>query len=125
MKNYSTQLIVDSNNSILYTYRGSPRFQEKGKDSYLTWNLIPVAIYDYVDPDYSDKQGWLQEIPHTGNIDSESIVQYVFVESFEDAMAEFGYSFIDVHKIYVREYEKERATLQDVDVVVANAKDLW
>ncbi len=119
------RLIVDDTNSVLYMYGDTPRFQENGKDSYLVWNLTPVAVYDYVDPDYSDVQGWLQEIPSTGNIESESIVQYVIVESFESALSEFGYSFIDVSKIYIRENYEDRAILESSEKAVANAKDLW
>jgi len=127
MQPHSTKLIVNDTNSILYTYREIPRFQEKGKDSYLVWTLIPIAVYDYVDPDNSDVQGWLQEIPTTGNIDEESIVQYVMIESFEQSLAEFGYSFIDVSKIYIKNYnyEEEQAGYQSVFDAIANAKDLW
>lgn len=125
MQPRSTKLIVDENNSIIYTFRGTPRFQEKGKDSYLVWNLLPIAIYDYVDPDYSDVQGWLQDTTGMRDIESESIVQYVISESFEDALAEFGYSFIDVSNVYVKDYGDERATSQSVFDAIANAKDLW
>ena len=125
MQPRSTKLIVDDNNSILYIYRDTPRFQENGKDSYLVWTLIPIAVYDYIDPDNSDIQGWLQEIPGTGNIDEESIVQYVISESFENALSEFGYSFIDVSTIYIRDYDEEQITSRSVFDAIANAKDLW
>ena len=126
-KNYSTQLIVDAEKTVLYAFRGSPRFQEKGKESYLLWTLIPIAIYDYVDPDYSDVQGWLQDLNviDGNSIEDEVIVQYVLTESFEEAMAQFGYSFIDIHTVYVKEYHAERAVPSSADTAVANAKDLW
>ena len=31
-------------------------------NTYIVWDLYPVAIWDYVDKDWSDKQGWLQEM---------------------------------------------------------------
>jgi hypothetical protein len=125
MRSSNPLLIVDDNNSILYTCRRAPRFQDDGKASYLVWDLVPVAIYDYVDPDYSDNRGWLQDTAGMINVDSESIVQYVITESFENALAEFGYSFIDVSNIYIKEYGEERATLQDAKIAADNAIDLW
>lgn len=125
MRTDNPLFIVNNTNSILYTLRRDPRFQYNGKGSYLIWDLIPVAIYDYVDPDYSDIQGWLQDTAGMINIDAESIVQYVIAESFESDLAEVGYSFIDVSNIYIKDYGEERATLQDAKIAVDNAIDLW
>lgn len=121
--------LIVSNNSILYAAKFS-RFEEKygddALDSYMIWSLTPVAIYDYVNPDYSDQQGWLQEIPHTGKIDSEEILQYPYVESFKDALEEFGFAFIDVDTIFVRNSnDGENITRATAEEAVANAFDLW
>lgn len=118
------QLIVSDNN-ILYTLRGEPRFQDNGTNSYLVWTLVPVAIYDYVDPDYSDKQGWLQEIPHTGEIDLEEIVQYVYIESLTSILGEYGYEFKDVNTVYVWDRDTERPVPDTAEAAVENALDMW
>jgi hypothetical protein len=114
-----------SDGSVLYSFSMEPRFVHKDMDSYLVWTLVPVAIYDYVNRDYSDKQGWLQEIPHTGTLDYEEIVQYVCVESFEDALEEFGYEFIDVGTVYVLGEGREAAEPETAETAVSNAFDLW
>ncbi len=114
-----------SDGSILYSFSREPRFEHKDIDSYLVWTLVPVAIYDYVNRDYSDKQGWLQEIPHTGTLDYEEILQYVCVESFEDALEEFGYEFVDVTTIYVLSENNEVAKPETAETAVSNAHDLW
>lgn len=114
-----------SNGDVLYSFSREPRFEHKDMDSYLVWTLVPVAIYDYVNRDYSDKQGWLQEIPHTGTLDYEEIVQYVCTESFEDALDEFGYEFVDVNTVYVMEEDTEVSEPVSAEEAVSNAHDLW
>ena len=119
--------LIVSNDQILYAPKFS-RFQDKGSDSYIVWDLTPVAIYDYVDPDYSNKQGWVQEIPYTGEIDLEQIVQYTYVESFKNALEDFGYAFIDVDTIYVKDVDDEGnvvSTKLTAEEAVDNAFDLW
>lgn len=120
--------LIKSENNILYASRFS-RFEEKfGNDctsSYIIWTLVPTAIYDYVNPDYSDQQGWLQEIPHTGTLDGEEILQYVYTESFKDALNDFGYSIIDVNTVFVRRDTDERAQRSTAEEAVSNAFDLW
>lgn len=117
------KLISDGN--VLYSFSQEPRFQHKDMDSYLVWTLVPVAIYDYVNRDYSDRQGWLQEIPHTGTLDGEQIVQYVCTESFENALNEFGYEFVDVNTVYVMGEGAEVAKPVSAEKAVSNAHDLW
>lgn len=121
--------LVVSDNNILYAAKFS-RFEEKFgddcMDSYIIWSLTPVAIYDYINPDYNDQQGWLQEIPHTGQVDSEEILQYPYIESFSDALKEFGFSFTDVDTVYVRSsYDGENIQKATAEEAVANAFDLW
>ena len=119
--------LVINNDQILYTLRDTPRFKYDSEvcNSYIVWTLIPIAIYDYVNPDYSDQQGWLQDIPYTGELDYEEIVQYVCQESLKEALEDSGYSFIDVDSIYVVGEGREHSELVPAETAVANAHDLW
>lgn len=79
--------------------------------SYIVWELYPVAIYDYVDPDWSDTQGWLQEIKE-GYVhgEVEAIAQYVYDDTFKELLTEFGYELVDIrddYEITMIDYDKD------------------
>lgn len=86
--------------------------QTIGKDilnnkSYMVWNLYPVAIYDYINPDWSDAQGWKQEI-QGGQVhgDMETIIQYPFDESFEQCCEENDYKVVNVNELTLFNYDR-------------------
>lgn len=116
--------LIKSEDNILYAVKFNS-FVPKDSDSYITWTLVPIAVYDYVDVDYSDVQGWLQDIGYTGELDYAQIVQYVYTESLESSLQDFGYEFINVKEIYIKEYSEERAVRSDAKQAVDNAFDLW
>lgn len=99
--------LVTIDNQVLYAlvYDSYEDKQFINNDSYVRWSLVPVAIYDYIDPDNSDVQGWLQEYPTIENIQSDGIVQYLFSESLEEALNQFAYSLIDVGEVYLKIYD--------------------
>lgn len=79
--------------------------------SYIVWKLYPVAIYDYVDPDWSDTQGWLQEIQDGYvNGETEGFAQYVCDDTFKELLTEFGYELVDIrddYEITMIDYDKD------------------
>lgn len=95
---------------------------------YVVWNLYPVAIYDYVNPDYSDKQGWLQEFNNGKQVlyDMDQLLQYINDESFTDVAKDYGYESVEVSGVYLRVYDKNEDTMSaprliDTDDAVDNA----
>jgi len=116
--------LIKSEDNILYAVKFNS-FVPKESDSYIIWTLVPIAVYDYIDVDYSDVQGWLQEIGYTRELDYEQILQFVYNESLESSLPDFGYEFIDVQDIFVKEYNEERAVRVSAKEAVDNAFDLW
>lgn len=106
--------------SILYI----PKAKQLTEDRYIVWHLYPVAVYDYVDVDYSDKQGWLQE--EGSDIEMETVVQYIQDESFYSVATEYGFDFIpyeEIGTVYYIDYTTNnprsiKITLQEA---IANA----
>lgn len=118
------KLVRTEYNDILY-YPRLYNTVDRGLESYTMWSLVPIAIYDYVDPDYSDVQGWLQEIPGTGEISYQELTQSICIESLEDVLVDEGFEFVDItDDIYVRNND-ERATRISIKDAVDQALDLW
>lgn len=115
------------NGKRLYAIRGS-RIERKDEilnnNAYIVWDLYPVAIWDYVDKDWSDKQGWLQEM-EDGEVvgEMEQVLQYPLTESLEDAFEEEGYRIEDVDFVYAIEYMSDdpKAEKITIEKAVRNA----
>lgn len=115
------------NGKRLYAIRGS-RIERKDEilnnNAYIVWDLYPVAIWDYVDKDWSDKQGWLQEM-EDGEVSGalEQVLQYPLTESLEDAFEEEGYRIEDVDFVYAIEYMSDdpKAEKITIEKAVRNA----
>lgn len=87
--------------------------------SYIAWTLYPVAIYDYVDPDNSDEQGWLQEIEN-GEVNGDvlNLVQYLGTESFEECVEDNGFTLTRVPEFVQMDYDTgKRKVISDKDAV--------
>ena len=93
-------------------------------NTYIVWDLYPVAIWDYVDKDWSDKQGWLQEMEDGEVVGGmEQILQYPLTESLEDVFEEEGYRIEDVDFVYAIEYMSDdpKAEKITIEKAVRNA----
>jgi len=86
-------------------------------NTYIVWDLYPVAIWDYVDKDWSDKQGWLQEMEN-GKVSGamEQVLQYPLDESLEDAFEEEGYDIENVDFVYAIEYMSDDPKVEKITV---------
>ena len=83
-----------------------------------------MAIWDYVDKDWSDKQGWLQEMEDGEVVGGmEQILQYPLTESLEDVFEEEGYRIEDVDFVYAIEYMSDdpKAEKITIEKAVRNA----
>lgn len=95
----------------------------------LRWEMYPIAVWDYVDPDYSDKQYWVQQmIPGKGMYPNDIIdeLQYILTESAQDGFRECGYNQTPVSRVYYKDFKNpdERAKQISVEDAVNNALDL-
>lgn len=92
--------------------------------TYIVWDLYPVAIWDYVDKDWSDVQGWLQEM-EDGEVvgDLEQVIQYPLVESLEDLLQDEGYEVVDVGSVYAIEYMEDDPKSEKISIeeAISNA----
>ena len=95
----------------------------------LRWEMYPIAVWDYIDPDYSDKQYWVQQmIPGKGMYPNDIVdeLQYILTESAQDGFRECGYNRISVSRVYYKDFKNpdERAKQISVEDAVNNALDL-
>lgn len=86
--------VINGDNDKIYEMQLS-HTQYKGKNSYSVYHLYLVAGVDYVNPDWSDQQGWVNNERFIEDVQLETFVHYFVVESLEDALAEEGYEIID------------------------------
>lgn len=114
------------NSKRLYVIRDA-RIERKedilDNGTYIVWDLYPVAIWDYVDKDWSNRQGWLQEM-EDGEVagDLEQVVQYPLVESLKDLLQDEGYEIVDVDSVYAIEYMEDdpKSEKISIDEAVSN-----
>lgn len=86
--------VANDENNMIYEVKLSHTVA-KGKNSYSVYNLYLVAGFDYVDPDWSDKQGFVKNDRFIDDAQLETIVHYFVIESLEESLEESGYSIID------------------------------
>ena len=58
-------------------------------------HLELVAGWDYVNPDYSDMQGWCSAENFVDDIQSEIVTQYFLVEGMKEALEENDYTVLE------------------------------
>lgn len=120
--------VYKGNDNILY-FPKSEKTHGDMCNPYLIWTLYPVAIWDYVNPDYSDRQGWIQQVTSRGLFPNETyeIVQYVMSESLEDCLIEDGYTPITISKVFYKDYisnPDDRAKQIIIGDAIYNALDV-
>lgn len=96
---------------------------------YVIWTLYPIAVWDYVDPDYNDKQYWIQQVTDRGMFPNETyeVLQYVMTESFEECLNAAGYTSITISKIFYKDYlsnPDDRAQQIHIGDAIYNAFDV-
>lgn len=71
----------------------------------LRYNMSLVAGYDYVEPDYSDKQGWVSKEAFVEEIQDEDLLVYPLEESLLENAESEGYKFIHIEDYYIHPYK--------------------
>ena len=92
--------VINDDRDMIYEVKLADT-QYKGRNSYSTYSLYLVAGRDYINPDYSDQQGWVGSDRFVDDVQHESIVHYFVTESLEDCLADNGYTLVArLPKIY-------------------------
>lgn len=77
-------------------------FESYSNYSSIHWNLELVAGWDYINPDYSDTQGWCKPENFIEDVQSEEVIQYFFEEGLEEALDFDGFKKIEFNENIVR-----------------------
>lgn len=126
MKNFK----VYENNKILYFAKAESNLSGDITNPSIRWTMYPIAVWDYVDPDYSDKQYWLQQfVPNTGLYPNETFeeIQFIFDETGQSVFQETGYNLILVSEVYFKDFYNDpdaRAKKISVEDAINNALDV-
>lgn len=86
--------VINATDDMIYEVKHVDT-QYKGMNSYSTYSLYLVAGMEYINPDYSDQQGWVGPDRFVDDVQYDSIVHYFVTESLEDCLADNGYAIID------------------------------
>lgn len=114
-------------NNIIYYPLNSELRSNYGSDNdnpYVIWTLYPVAIRDYINPDWSDAQGWVQEIDKDLKVhlqETYEILQYIIDESFNECIQDEGISWIELSTIYLRDYSELEDDIKAVQINIEDA----
>lgn len=117
------------NNGILY-FANASSLNGDIDNPYVIWTLYPIAVWDYVDPDYSDKQYWVQQITDRGMFPNETYewVQYIRHESIISCANDEKFHFLGTCKsVYFKDYinnPDDKAQKISVEEAVSNAMDM-
>lgn len=84
--------VVDEDRKLVYEVG---EFETYSNTDYMTINLELVAGWDYVNPDYTDIQGWCPADRFVEDIQYEFINQYFLKEGMEEALVENGYTILE------------------------------
>ena len=85
------KVYVKKDNEYVYEVESIEAFD--GCD-YLQVNLVLVAGWDYVNPDYNDIQGWCPADRFIEDVQSDFIYQYFIEESMKEALEANDYTVI-------------------------------
>lgn len=69
-------------------------FETYGNTDYILWELELVAGLDYVNPDESDVQDWVEAENFVEDVQYEYISQYFLKEGAEEALEFHGYTVL-------------------------------
>lgn len=70
-------------------------FETYGNTDYILWELELVAGLDYVNPDESDVQDWVDADNFIEDVQYEYISQYFLAEGAKEALKFYGYTILE------------------------------
>ena len=80
-----------SDEKLVYEVREYETYAERG---YIQWSLDLVAGKDYVDPDHSNKRGWVPASNFVEDVHHEFINQYICRESLRESLEMWGFEVL-------------------------------
>ncbi|AIF72148.1 hypothetical protein LD11_gp272 [Bacillus phage Riley] len=97
------ELHVISENKFIYKVE-SYRQLESSEIGFL-YNLELVAGYDYINPDYSNVQGYVSKENFVENIHLEQITFYPMSETLAEALDDNGYKVININDYKIHQFK--------------------
>lgn len=114
--------------NVIYHPVASREVTRYGEEApYVLWSMYPIAVYDYVNPDVNDTQGWVQELTGLKSVDMLSILQYIKSESLSDCLSEEGYEEVEIRSIYYQGWNQNEDMIVstiDAEEAVENSLDV-
>lgn len=84
------------------------RFSQIGSNEHgFSYDLELVAGYDYVNPDYSDRQGFVSKEGFTEGVQYDSFTVYPMHESLAERLKDEGYEVININDYVIHEFKSE------------------
>lgn len=85
------KIYVKNEDNLIYQVKSVNMYDNT---NYLTVDLELVAGYDYVNPDHSDKQGYVSAERFVESVQNESVVVYFLEESVKEVL-EANYEILE------------------------------
>lgn len=70
-----------------------------------SYELDLVAGHDYIEPDYSDKQGYVSKEAFTSSVQSDDVTVFPLSETLTDRLKEEGYIIINIDNYKIHPYK--------------------
>ncbi|MGP0689872.1 hypothetical protein ACW5UC_25355 [Priestia aryabhattai] len=94
MKKINAEIHVINEDKMIYKVE---QFKQIGSREFaLTYMLELIAGWDYVEPDMSNKQGFISANMFTDEVQSDFLTVYPLLESLGERLKEEGYTVIDI-----------------------------
>lgn len=97
------ELHVISEDKLIYKVE-SYRQLDSSEIGYV-YNLELVAGYDYINPDYSDMQGYVSKENFVEDIHLEQITFYPMSETLTEALEDNGYKVININDYKIHQFK--------------------
>lgn len=82
------------------------RFEQLGANEHcFLYHLELVAGYDYVDPDWSDRQGFVSKEGFVESVQDDSLTVYPMHESLAERLDDEGYRVINIDDYTIHEFK--------------------
>ena len=82
--------VQDEDNKLVYKVCDYDAY-----NNYITWSLELVAGWDYINPDYTDQQGWVSNNNFVQDVQFITVLQYMLEESFKEAVETNGLTVME------------------------------
>ncbi|QVW28894.1 putative replicative DNA helicase [Bacillus phage SWEP1] len=99
---HTTTHVINEDNLI---YEITSFRQLQSSDICFVYNLELVAGYDYINPDYSDIQGYVSKENFVDDIHFEQFTFYAMSESLTEALNDHGYKVVNINDYKIHQFK--------------------